>query len=301
MNRLFYNLFDWKHPDSFGVRAFLRLFELFTAAYTLVYAWDWGFYIGKIQDVVLPLGLANYVNVEIFFGNSLALVNAGIITLLVGTAFFSRRFKWAYLPAVLLLHLQYVTRFSLGEIPHSSNLLGFSLLGLGLGFAFFRNRIKGLSFAFGFTVFFLGLGYTSAGISKLVATGVTWVDGNHLWLWIAEKSTDVLSGYGIYELTFLQELALSSRTAATVILSFGILTELASFLIWWKKLRPWITLMVIGMHIGIYYSMNIFFLSYMIELVIIGFPWHRLLDHLNREYRLSQNLLVARLTQHRNS
>lgn len=287
---LFRNLFDWERPDSFGVRAYLRLFELFTAVYTLIYAWNWGFYILKIRDVVLPLGLANYIDVELFFGNSLPLVNAGLITLLVAAGFFTRRLRWAYLPAFLLLHLQYVIRFSLGEIPHSSNLVGFGLLGIGLGFSFFRERRRALSFAYGFIVFFIGLGYTSAGISKLVATGITWVDGNHLWLWIAEKSTDVLSGYGSYRLNGLQELALVSRAAATAILSVGLLTELAAFLLWWKRFRPWVTLAIIGMHLGIYYAMNIFFLSYMIGLPLIGFPWHRLLNRLDRRYQLKKRL-----------
>ncbi|MDZ7773418.1 MAG: hypothetical protein U5K31_11865 [Balneolaceae bacterium] len=282
LNRLMYNLFDWEEPESFGVRTYLRVFEFFVAAYSLIYAWSWGFYIRKIHDVVLPLGLANYINDEIFFGNDLALWLAGLLTLLTTAGFLGRgrRFRWAYLAAFPLLHLLYVTRFSLGEIPHSSNLVGFGLLGLGLGFVFFKDRLKALSFGYGLMIFFIGLGYTTAGISKLVASGVTWVDGHHLWLWIAEKSTDVLSGYGSFELNALQEVALSSRTAATAILGVGLLTELSAFLLWFKRLRPWITLAVIGMHIGIYYSMNIFFLSYMIGLVIVGFPWHLLLNRL---------------------
>lgn len=275
MNSLLSNLFDFEKPDSAGVRIYLRLFELFTAVYTIIYAWEWGFYILRISDVVLPLGMANYINVEVFFGNNLALINAGVMSGLTLVAFFSRKFKWLYLLSFLLLHIQYVTRFSLGEIPHSSNLLGFSVLGLGIAFCFFKDRVRALSFAYGFLIFFVGLGYTSASISKLIGTGITWVDGNHLWLWIAEKSVDVLSAKGTYNLTWVQELALQSRFMATLILSFGLLTEMVGFLIWWKKLRPYITLLLISMHIGIYYSMNIWFLSYMIELVIIGFPWYK--------------------------
>lgn len=281
MNTLMYNLFDWERPDSFGVQAFLRIFEAFVAGYCILYAWEWGFYILRIGDVVLPLGLANYIDISIFFGNHLALWNAGLLTASAAAAFFLPRMKPLYLLVFLLLHLQYVARFSLGEIPHSSNLIGFSVLGLGLGFTFMRSRTQALSFAYGLLIFFLGLGYTTAGISKLVATGVGWVDGYHLWLWIAEKGTDVLSAEGAFHLSFIQQMALESRTVATLILSVGLLTELTAFLIWWKKLRPWITLMVIGMHIGIYYSMNIFFMSYMLELVLVGFPWHILMNRMH--------------------
>lgn len=296
MNSLLQNLFEFKRPDSIGVKLYLRLFELFSVCYTLIYAWDWGFYILRISDVVLPLGLANYIDVEIFFGNRLPLISAGLISGLAVVAFFSRRYKWLYILIFLLLHLQYVTRFSLGEIPHSSNLIGFSILGLGLAFCFINDRWKALSFAYGFLVFFVGLSYTSASISKLVASGISWVDGNHLWLWIAEKSTDVLSAEGSYTLTWVQELALQSRLIATIILIIGLLTEICAFLFWWKRLRPYITLLLIGMHIGIYYSMNIWFMSYLIELSIIGFPWYKLFNYLDEKYNLqSRNNLLKYL------
>lgn len=274
MGALLPNLFSFGENYSKGGKIHLTLFELFIAIYTIIYAWEWGLYILKISDVVLPLGIANYLDVSFFFGNSYALINAGIITICVLLSFFKNNLKWLYFLAFLLLHLQYVTRFSLGEIPHSSNLIGFSLLGLGLGGLFFKNAERKLYFAFGFTIFFVGLGYTSAAISKLIGTGITWVDGNHLWLWIAEKGVDVLSATGSFEYSFVQELALSSRFIATIILIIGIVTELIGLLMWWRKLRPYATLLIIGMHIGIYLSMNIFFLSFMIELVLIGFPWY---------------------------
>lgn len=284
MKSLLENLFEFDNADSFGVKLYLRIFELFVVGYTIIYAWDWGFYILRISDVVLPLGLANYINIDLFFGNNLALYNAGLITLMGVVAFFNKKIKWLYFIVFLLLHIQYVTRFSLGEIPHSSNLVGFGMLGLGLGVFFFQNKWKALSFAYGFIIFFIGLGYTSASISKLIGTGITWVDGNHLWLWIAEKSTDVLSAEGAFAMSWVQQLALESRWIATAILTVGLLTELFAFLIWWKKPRPLITFLIIGMHIGIYYSMNIWFMSYMIGLPLIGFPWHKLINKLNRKY-----------------
>jgi len=139
MNSLLKNLFHFEQEDSVGVQVFLRFFELFTVTYSIIYAWSWGRYILRISDVVLPLGLANYLPIELFFDSNLSLINASLITILATIAFLYRKFSWLYLIAFLLLHVQYVTRFSLGEIPHSSNLLGFSLLGLGLGFVFFKH------------------------------------------------------------------------------------------------------------------------------------------------------------------
>lgn len=295
MQSLFKNIFTFEQPDSIGVKVFLRIFELFTVTYTIIYGWEWGLYTLRISDAVLPLGLANYIPIELYFGSSLPIINAVLLTLCVVVPFLYRKLSWLYIVAFLLLHLQYVARFSLGEIPHSSNLVGFSLLGLALGFIFFKSNYKSLALGYGFLILFLGLGYTSAAFSKLIGTGITWVDGNHLWLWIAEKTTDALSAEGSVSYSFIQELALSSRPIATVILIIGLLTEFFAFLVWWKKLRPYIIIMLIGMHIGIYYSMNIFFMSYMVELTIVGFPWYVLINKWNEKCRWAEHSLIQKV------
>lgn len=281
MDRLFNNLFNLRAPDSIGTKIQVRAFELFTVIFTLKYTWEWAFYVPRLSDVVLPLGVANYIDVSIFFGD-LATANAVLITLLCMAPFIFKKGRWMYFAAFLLFHLQHVARFSQGEIPHSANMVGFSLLGLGLGGLFFKEIKESLAFAFGFAIFFFGLGYTSAAISKLVATGVTWVDGQHLWLWIGEKSIDVLSFTGSFELNWLQEWALSNWWVATAILTFGLLTELFGFLFWFRRTRPFAALFLLGMHIGIDMTMNIMFLTFSIQLVIMGFPWNSLINHLAR-------------------
>ena len=280
MDRLFQNLFQLDAPDSIGSKIQLRLFELCTVYFTLSYTWEWAQYVPRLSDVVLPLGIANYMNVEIFFGE-LATVNAVLISLFCLIPFLLKKMRWLYAPAFLLFHLQHVVRFSQGEIPHSANMIGFALMGLGLAEIFFRNDIqKSLSFAFGFTVFFFGLGYTSAALSKLVATGITWPSGEHLWLWMGEKSIDILSKTGEFQFNWLQEMAFEYWWIATAILSFGLLTELSGFLLWWKPLRPYITVLLIGMHLGIDWTMNIFFLTFTVQLIIIGFPWNKLINNI---------------------
>jgi hypothetical protein len=280
MNKLLHNLFKLDAPDSVGTKLQLRAFELFIVSYTIFYCWEWAYYIQRLSDVILPLGLANYINIEFFFGTNLAFVNAGLITVFTLVPLLTKRLRWSYAPAFILFHLQYVVRFSQGQIPHSSNLVGFGLLGLALGAVFIRDIKQALPFAFGFTLFFTGLAYTSAGISKVVATGITWPDGYHLWLWISEKSVDQLSRTGEVQINGIQQLALSSRFIATLILLSGILTELFAFLLWWKKLRPFIITLLILMTIGIYITMNIFFKAFLIELIIIGYPWNRFVNYM---------------------
>lgn len=281
MDRLFRNLFKFEAPDSIGTKIQLRAFELFTVIFTLKYTWEWALYVPRLSDVVLPLGLANYLDVSIFFGE-LATVNAVVISLFCLIPFLSKRMRWLYAPAFILFHIQYVVRFSQGEIPHSANLVGFSLMGLGIADIFFRDIKKSLPFAFGFTIFFIGLGYTSAALSKLVATGITWPDGQHLWLWIGEKSIDILSKTGEFQLNWLQKQALESRAIATLILAFGLITELAGILIWWKRWRPYVTTAIIAMHIGIDLAMNIFFMTFTIQLIIMGYHWNRYINNFQR-------------------
>lgn len=295
MMRILQNLFQFDEPDSVGTKIQLRAFEFFAVTYTLIYTWEWAFYIPRLSDVVLPLGLANYIDISVFFTNGISIYNAVLISLFTLIPLLFKRVRWLYAIAFVLFHLQHVARFSQGEIPHSANLVAFSLMGLGLAALFFKEMKNELSFAFGFTLFFFGLGYTSAAISKLVATGVTWVDGYHLWLWMGEKSIDILSLQGEFQYNWLQELAFNSRFLATLILSFGLITELLGFTIWFKKLRPYIVIMLIGMHVGIDLTMNIFFKTFSIQLIIMGFFWNRYINAIPGVEGLNEHPLVKKI------
>lgn len=273
------NLFEFEKPQSTGELIFFKCFELFILLAVANLAWSWGYYILRISDVVLPLGIARYVDVTFMFDHNLSLINAVAITGLM-VAGFLRLTKYAYLAGFLLLHLQYAARFTLGEIPHSSNLLGMTLLGLSLAMLLFQDDLHRRRFTLGFTYFFVGLGYTLSAFCKLIATGVTWPAGRHLSMWINEKSIDAFAKTGILEFNMLQELALSSQGVATAFLTLGLLTELFAFLAWWKKFRMPILIAVIGLHIGIYFVMNIFFKLSVYELVLLAFPWPVWLDWL---------------------
>lgn len=271
-SRFFRHLFDAERPETPGDAVFFKIFELFVVIASMQLAWSWGFYIPRISDVVLPLGIANYVGLDFMFNSQAPVINAVLISGLV-LAGFVRVWRYAYIVAFALLHLQYAARYSLGEIPHSSNLLGMTLLGLGLAMLLYSDDDHRRRFTLGYTYFFVGVGYTLAGVSKLVGTGILWPDGRHLWIWVHEKSIDQFAKSGILELNGLQELILSSHIVATAFLCAGLLTELTSFLVCWRRFRVPIMLAILGMHAGIYIVMNIIFTLTTYELVLLALPW----------------------------
>ena len=274
------HLFGADGPETRGDRLYFRLVEFFILAYAVWFCWDWGLYIQQnISSVLLPLGLANYVDVSFLFGHNVALLNAGLVALL-GTAGFFRLWRPAYLLALVAFHFQYVARYSLGEISHGSNLIGMGVLGLGVALVAFRSPSMRRRFTFGFLYFFIGLGYTSAAVCKLIGTGIMWPDGRHLLMWIAERKVDTLSKFGAFEPNVLQEWVLTDYHAGTAILLFGLFTEAISFLMWWRPYRYPVVLLVVGMHFGIYVSMNIFFAASTYFLILLSLPWNRVFDAL---------------------
>lgn len=281
VERVIANLFGTETKLTTGQKIYFKFFEAYVAFHSIDLAWSWAFYTLKIQDVVLPLGIATYIDVSFMHGNELPLFFAGTLTLLCILAFFRVGPKWLYLISFLILHLLFCARFCLGEIPHSANFIGLSLLALGIGTLLYDENRHRAGITMGLVYFFVGFGYSTASICKLIATGIHWTDGRHLWLWMSEKSVDHLSKYGLAEYNFLQELAFLSVPVATLILVIGMSTEFFGFLIWFKKTRPYATLAIIGMHIGIFLTMNIWFGKFMSELILIGFPWAMWLDKIN--------------------
>jgi hypothetical protein len=272
------NLFDFNRSETPGELIFYKIFELFIVAEVIYHSFYWGQYVARISEVVLPLGMANYIDVSFMFGTSLAMWNAVLISLLSLLGFMRIAPKAMYLTAVLLFHWQYVVRFSLGEIPHSANLIGFSLLAFAVAHLCYSNPLMMRRFSLGFIYFFGGLGYTSAAISKFIGTGISWADGRHLWMWMSEKSVDILSRTGEFDFNFLQNLAFDYVWIATIILVIGLLTEFFGFMMWFKKLRVYIFTATIAMHIGITMTMNIRFDAFVIQLILMGYPWAKGID-----------------------
>ena len=270
-------LFNLDSPETVGAKLFFRLLEASVILWTIRFVWQWGTYIEQIPEVVLPLGIANYVDVSFMFDSSIALVNASVISILLLIGFVGR-YRYAYFSAFLLFHVQYVSRYSLGAISHGSNLIGMCLLGLALGHMFYSKIDLQRKFSLGFIYFFIGLAYTSAAICKLAATGPSWVSGSHLWMWIAERGVDTYSSSGVFDYNFLQELILEFGLLGTAILTFGLVTEFLAFLVWFKKPRRYIFALLFIMHIGILISMKISFESNLFLILMLAGPWPAALD-----------------------
>lgn len=272
-------LFEPKREITTGESLFFKLFELFILCYTVKFSFEWAHYTHFHNlDVVLPLGVANYIDVSLFFDNYLSYLIAVTILIFAIVAFFRKGPNWLYMVVILLFHLLYVIRFSQGEIPHSQNLIGMSLLCFAIGLIWYPDKKTRPRFIIGSILFFIGLGYTSAFFAKLIGTGFHWFDGRHLWLWISEKSIDILSREGVYNPNFLQRLALNNIGIASIILLIGWSTEFIGFTLWWHKLRPYTTTLLIAMHIGITLTMNIRFDAFVIQLILVGYPWYKILD-----------------------
>ncbi|SHK30125.1 hypothetical protein [Rhodothermus profundi] len=295
------DLFDFERPETAGERLFFALFEGFVVFTLSGHAWSWALYLGRLETPLYPTGLAHYLDVSWFMQPSVALGLAATVTVLLLLGL-THRWRLAYLLALVGLHLLYVSRFSLGKTPHGTHLLGLTLLSLALGALLFRSASYRRRAALGFTYFFVGLSYTLAGLSKLVATGPGWVDGSHLTLWILEKGVDLTARTGAWEPSFLQQLLLAHPSLSTLLLTSALLLELLAFTVWWRPFRFPVLLALVGMHAGIYATLTISFHFAAAELLLLALPWSRWLDRLLQTRWASRiRWVLARRTQWCNS
>lgn len=100
-------------------------------------------------------------------------------------------------------------------------------------------------------------------------------------MWIAERKVDTISKLGSFDPSIFQDLVLYDYRFGTIFLVFGLLAELFSFLMWWKKYRYIIVAMVLAMHIGIVLTMNIFFHASTYFLILLALPWHEVIDRVH--------------------
>lgn len=282
MQRFLSSLYRFHEPETTAEALHFKLLETYMVYHLVWTVWFWGLYTLRISDVVLPLGVAQYIDIRFMFGNALPLANAATISLLAVLALLRIAPRWTYLVIVLLMHLQYVARYSLGEISHGAHMTGMTVLAFALGLLLFDAPRERRRFIWGTVVFLVGLSYVSAGVCKLVASGPMWVDGRHLWLWMGEKSIDILSREGAYAANPLQRLAAAGRGPATAILTVGLLTELAAFLFWYRRTRALAAIMLIGMHLGILLTLNIRFDASIAQLAVLGLPWYLVFERLLR-------------------
>jgi lysylphosphatidylglycerol synthetase-like protein (DUF2156 family) len=170
-------LFPFERELSLGERLYFRIFEGLIAVFALRLAWQWTEYMQRLERVLKPQGIGHYFDLSFLLGSQVPwlLTGALALCLLLGVA---RRSPYAYGAALVLMHVLYVARHSLGKAPHVAHCIGLSLIALMLGTALFRRSAVLLQrFVFGFLIFFFGVSYTLARICCSGSQSVSWMPG----------------------------------------------------------------------------------------------------------------------------
>ncbi|MBC8066990.1 MAG: hypothetical protein IAG13_01545, partial [Deltaproteobacteria bacterium] len=220
-----------------------------------------------------------HVDVSWFFhdGHAYLLASALTLAVILGFARLPGVGRVAYAVALVLFHLMYVTRYSLGEISHGSHFIGMAVLGLAIADLAMPSQMRE-RFTLGFLFFFYGIAYTSAGFCKLIGSGLGWADGRHLALWLGERTVDIGSTFGSFEPNALQRVLVAHPALATAVLAFGLLAELGGVALWLRRTRPYAATALIAMHVGVELSLGIWFGHNIYALLAIAYPWGPAID-----------------------
>ena len=273
-------LFDPEEVESAGQRFQFLLLEILVAVRAQYELWTWAEIIPNQPAITVPAAIGHYLDVSFMLRDPLyAQVNAllcGLFMLLGLT----RRLRAGYALAFLSLSVQFAARYGLGKVQHGATMLGMAVLALAVAHLAFKREDLRRKAALGLLVTMISVGYIFAGTNKLRATGLRWVRGEHLWLWIRQKQIDTLSAAGHGKLNFLQSITLKSSVFATLQLCFGLLSELAAVILWWRPARRWVMLCLAGMHFGISRVMNIHFTPSILILLCLALPIAEVFDWL---------------------
>lgn len=270
-------IFDPREPDSIGQRAQGVVFELAMLRGVLDDLWVWTQILPTLPGPIEPHGVARWLDLSCMYAPPWARFNA-LVTLALLMLGFLRVWRGAYLAALVGYHFHYAARYSVGKIGHASNVLAFVLLGLGIAQLAYHDPVLRRRASVGFTLVLLSIGYTWAAVCKLSAAGLGWANGSHLWLWIREKWVDTASLTGDRQANLLQRAAVHSAAFSTIILGFGLAAETLSSLMLLRRLRRYVLLALVGMHLGILYTMHIAFLNNIYVLLAIALPIAELVD-----------------------
>lgn len=291
----FTRLFNADRKESKGDIMVFLLFETLLVFQVILFSWKWAIVIPQLQYAAHPTGIANYLNITFMFNAPYVYLNATAITLFILLGWFKKG-RFFYLLAFLCMHLQYAARFSSGKIAHGSDFTGMALLVFALTAIFITSAEQRRKITVGLFLFFMSLGYTSAAFSKLIGSGLHWVDGSNLILWIREKAVAFWAQDSALKLNVIQQMILHHYRLATGLLTFGLLTELCSFLLCFRKTR-WIEAScLILLHLGTLFTLNIHFTFFLTFLVLLGYPWASLFDSwLQKNSQSATNYYLERM------
>ena len=281
MEKFLTQLFQFNIEETKGEIIKFKVFEFVVIIQSLNNLWYWNAIIRTYSSMPYPSGIGIHVDLSFLLNYELALLISAVIALAFLMGFYQKGKYW-YLVALIGMHLIYSARYSQGKVSHGSNLAGLALLALAAASIIFKERKDIRKAAMGLALFFVGFGYMFSAFSKLGASGANWVHGDHLISWIHQRSIDKISQRGEYELNFIQHLVINNVKLATLMLCIGLLTELSGFLYWFKKYRPIIATVTILMHLGVVYSLDIRFTSYIVIICTIAYPYEKVLDNITK-------------------
>lgn len=287
MNYFWQQLFDPDESESLGQRLQFLAFEVVVLVRANLELWRWAEIIPNQPGVPKPSGIANYIDVSFLMQGAAAQINAALCGLLLLLGL-SGRVRGAYAGAFAAFALQYAARFGLGKVQHGTNMLGMALLALAIAELAYRDVRVRRKATLGLVVLMFSIGYSLAAFAKYAATGLRWVRGQNLWLWIEQKRIDTLSAGGHGELNALQALVMRSKPLATFFLCLGLASETAAVVMWWRPARRWVMLALAGMHMGISAVMNIHFTASVLILLAFGLPIAEIVDALHARLPLGR-------------
>lgn len=269
-------MFEFDRPVTLAEERVFRVFELFVTAALCYFCWTWALEVGRLGEGAFQVWTPKYFG-SLLNPQSLALLNAGLITLLFALGWFRVFDRYMYLGALLLIHVQFVGRYWPDVGLHQSQMVGLGLVALALAFFFFDSSALRLRFTFGASYVLIGAGYVLAAVSKLRQGGWEWIDGNNFQMMLAANQVHRIARDRPFEYNALQELIMSHGWLGAVILGIGLLTELTAFLLCVRRFRIYSATAILLMHVGVVATMNIWFAWNMTIVLLLGYPWAVLL------------------------
>lgn len=258
-----------------------RLFELIVIFWVLRLVWVWGTQIPDADYTGAASGLANYLDLSFLRSNGLSLLNAGIVSIFA-VAGLIRILRPAYAVVLVLMHVQYSALFGMATIDHASHVIGMCMLGLSIAAIAFKSGPNRRRFALGFAWLSMGFGYTVSAATKVIASGPRWVEGNNLWTWINERTTDLVAGTGEFELNVLQQLLLDNWWLATGALTLGLVCQATGFFLWFRRARHYQAAALLVVHAGAFLALGISAQPAMWLLALFAVPWALVREALRR-------------------
>jgi hypothetical protein len=270
-------IFEFEKAVTPGEQRMFRAFECFVTAGLGYFCWTWAIEVGRLGEGAFHDWAPKYAG-SLLEASSLAFINAGLITLLLGLGWFRQWDRYMYLAALPLVRIQYVGRYWPEDGLHHSHWLGMCLLAIGLSFFFFRSHSLRLRFALGASYVFVAAGYSLSALSKLRQGGLGWIDPGNFQMMISANQVHRIAREKDFAFNALQQLVMSYDFVATLILVPALLIELSAVVLCFRRFRMYSATAILLMHLGVIAAMEIYFPVNIGLMILLGYPWATLIE-----------------------